>query len=185
MMTDYAATDRGRLVFRIGDDTNGNTDLMEVGKEGFYKRARNAERDMIHEMVIEAYAAGSTTWVNLGLAIPSTSTDVWTRGIAELKVMGHTSSIGNGATIQTWYFDMNDSNATEETIASISTTNSGDAPEARLVISSGNFYAQIRPNQGAGFGAFYGIAVVKFYLPRGAGNAGDSFTWNTNNSMIN
>tara|TARA_Y100000593_G_scaffold92289_1_gene183388 strand:- start:933 stop:3173 length:2241 start_codon:yes stop_codon:yes gene_type:complete len=185
MLTDYAASDRGRLVFRIGDGSNGNTDLMEVGKEGFYKRARNADRDVIHEMVIEAYAAGSTTWVNLGLAIPSTVTDVWTRGIVEIKVMGHTSSVGNGATIQTWYYDLNDSNDPEETVGNIETTNSGSAPEARCVISSGNCYAQIRPNQGAGFGAFYGMAVVKFYLPRGAGSAGDSFTWNTNNSMIN
>ena len=185
MMTDYAASDRGRLVFRIGDDTNGNTDLMEVGKEGFYKRARNANRDVIHEMVIEAYAAGTSTWVNLGLAIPSTVTDVWTRGIVEIKVMGHTSAAGNGATIQTWYYDLNDSNDPEETTANISTTNSGSAPEARCVISSGNCYAQIRPNQSAGHGAFYGMAVVKFYLPRGAGDAGDTFTWNTNNSMIN
>ena len=115
-------------------------------------------------MIIEAEAGGSSTWVSLGLAIPSASTDVWTRGLVEIKVMGHTSGGGSGATIQTWYIDINDTLATEETIANISTTNSGTATEARLVISSGNFYVQIRPDQtdlGRGsIGAFAGMAVV-------------------------
>jgi len=128
-------------------------------------------RNFVWENVKEV--TGVTAYATQFTIAPSVVSNLWTHGLVEYKLMGHTSALANGGSHGVWYFDIADAAPTVGTAGS--STISTNGPLFRLSVSSNDVLCQVQ--SGNGSNTFDGTLWLKITLPRGAGSAGGSVTY--------
>lgn len=116
---------------------------------------------------------GVTSWYTVRTIALNPLSRVWTRGLVEARVAGHTSGIGSGVLESRWFFDIHDNTLAVGPITTDVT--SGEAPQFRLAVSGNEVLLQVQSTNGSK--AFSGLVDVRVVAPRAEGENAAPFAY--------
>jgi len=123
-----------------------------------------------HREVIAGTVGTSAT--DLITITPSVTSNIYCRGLVVVDACGHHGTVGNGlTTMNTFYFDLNNSTFTAAQISAGS--DSGNNPSINMSVSGTSF----KVTSSVGSATFKGVWEIRVLVPQASGSGGATNSW--------